>query len=202
MTFAEKTENLFNKSVKIGIKECLDFLNSDIDLPTDKEGNVLEVKLATVVEAREDIVNTVYFLMDEIKSKESLSKSFEKDIVSGLEKTFYELLDIVERPMPRGNSNDPITDEDIKNLDTNDFYAKLGNKFKEDAILELMGGGALNYSDDKIKSIAKAKRVAAKVCNSIRTRISMIQDSDVIRKQKVEDKKVTSIPERMAMQNK
>lgn len=200
MTFAEKTENLFNKSVKTGIKECLDFLNSDIDLPTDKEGNVLEVKLATVVEAREDIVNTVYFLMDEIKSKESLSKSFEKDIVSGLEKTFYELLDIVERPMPRGNNNDPIKDQDI--IDKDAFFEKLGNKMNEDALLELMGVGGLNYSDDKIKSIAKAKRVAAKVCNSIRTRISMIQDSDTIRKQKVEDKKVTSIPERMAMQNK
>lgn len=204
MTFLDRTEKGFIKSVKTGIEEFLKYLNSNIELPLDKEGNVNETKLANVVESREDCVNSVYALMDEINSKEKLSKSFESKIISGLEKTYYGLLEIIERPMPRLDADDPITDDDIKNLDTEEFYDKVGNQHQknlEKAIQALLGGGKPNYTDDKIKSIAKAKRVATKVCNGIRTRITQIQDSEIINKQKVENKRVVSIPERMVQMN-
>ena len=110
MTFQEKTEKVFIQSVKQGIDEYLKFLNSDIDLPLDKEGNVNEMKLAQVVEARADAVDGVYVLIDEVNLKNLDKKFIDNQIISGLKTTFYELLEIIKRPMPRFNHDDPITD--------------------------------------------------------------------------------------------
>lgn len=189
MTFQEKTEKVFIQSVKQGIDEYLKFLNSDIDLPLDKEGNVNEMKLAQVVEARADAVDGVYVLIDEVNLKNLDKKFIDNQIISGLKTTFYELLEIIKRPMPRFNHDDPITDEDVNHFSS------------EDGFNDLLSIDKPNYTDDKIKAISKAKKIATKTCNTIRLKISVMQDSETINKQKVENKKITSIPERFAQRN-
>lgn len=200
MTFFEKTEKEFTKSVMKGIDECLKFLNSDMELPIDKDGNVIETRLDKVVEAREETYNTMIFMMDEIEINKSDNVKYKDKIISGLIHTYKQLIEIVERPMPRIDKDDPIKDEDVIKMETEGFIEHLKDKqeeLNEDALLDLLGLSKPNYSDDKIKSISKARKIATKVCKSIRERVSQLKDAEAINSKKLDNRKIISIREKI-----
>lgn len=107
--FIEISRKQIVENRKISIENHLVKLNSKIQFPYDEIGNVVGVKLLSVVKAREDIYNTTMYLIDKVDTG---SDRFIKRIIDGLKNTFTELQPIIT--MKLGESeNDTYQDDDL-----------------------------------------------------------------------------------------
>ena len=168
--------------IKKAIDDLLDVMDSNIVYPKNKNGQVLENKLLTIVKAREDVYNELCGLMDLISIDQSSDSKYKSKIIKGLKTTWHELTRITCRSIG-GESSVDFTN-----------YTQYDEP-EED--LECYGSRQLT-SDDNLSSIAKSKGLSARVATKIIERIELLEDNESVQRQKIENKKIGGIPERFA----
>ncbi|HAY3553741.1 hypothetical protein [Elizabethkingia meningoseptica] len=181
-SFTEQAKSEMPSFIKKAIDDLLDVMDSNIVYPKNKNGQVLETKLLTIVKAREDVYNELCGLMDLISIDKSSDTKYKSKIIQGLKTTWHELTRITCRSIG-GESTVDFTN-----------YTQYDEP-EED--LECYGSRQLT-SDDNLSSIAKSKGLSARVATKIIERLELLEDKESVQRQKIENKKIGGIPERFA----
>lgn len=166
-----------NSAIEFAISEHLAVLNSDIILPQKKVNGVLqinEVRLLPTVKSREIIANNLIALLDNPDISDVIKRKSEAKTITGLKKTMEELISkIIRRPLR--------VDQDLM-------------EEIEDALPMQMD----ETSDDIVSSISNAVKVAIDLVISIKDKISILEDPEAHKKNKIDNELIPSMAERYA----
>lgn len=166
-----------NSAIEFAISEHLAVLNSDIILPQKKVNGVLqinEVRLLPTVKSREIIANNLIALLDNPDISDVIKRKSEAKTITGLKKTMEELISkIIRRPLR--------VDQDLM-------------EEIEDALPMQMD----ETSDDIVSSISNAVKVAIDLVISIKDKISILEDPEAHKKNKIDNESIPSMAERYA----
>lgn len=166
------------------IDDLLDILDSPIAYPTTKAGKVLEHKLFSVVQSREQVHSSACGLMDLIKIQESEDQDYKDKVIKGLKTTWHELTLITTRDI---GANDSLLTEMEEDEDGEIHFLSADQKRKK---------ARESITDDYMTSVAKAKELSAKVAFQILDRIQLLENPDAVNEEIINRKQTSNIIER------
>lgn len=161
--------------IKTAIDNLLKKLNSEINLPKNSQGKVVESKLLKVVSSRESVYVAICDLMDMVKIDKSSDSDYKLKIIDGMTTTWHELTKLIVRKEP--------FEEEYLNIDDESFLDDSGDN---------------SVSDDHFSSISKSIVIASKLANQILDRIANLDDPETVNDEKEANKELPSIAERYA----
>ena len=173
INFVDKGRYEMLDFVEKGINDLIEVLDSPINYPRDKEGNVQEHRLLAVVKSREQVYVEAMDMIDMINIG---SHRFLKKIIRGLQTTWHELTKIVVWDISR-----------IPEVEKDEL----------DAMSALLAGNA-DIQDNYLGSIANAKKLAAKIAFNILDRIEKLEMTDEEKTKLMQQKVVANTAERYA----
>lgn len=164
------------------INDQLAILDSKIEPPKNRDGEIMENKLISCVTARESIYNDVCHLMDLIGITNSRDQNYKNKIIKGLKTTWEELTKITVWDIGNyefGQKTDVDDDTMISESDKKQFALE-------------------NVADNIRASVSSAKRQAAQLCYKILDRIELLENPEKAKEEILNKKNVASIIERYA----
>lgn len=172
-TFTDMAKADMPKHIRKAIDDLLEVLNSEINYPRDKLGEVIEFRLLKVVQSREQVVKSIFVLMDMVQIDKSSDVKYKDKLINGFKNTWHELVQITIRDIGGVMEMDLDVQESLPDA------ISLSN----------------TISDDYLSVISKSKEVSAQICTQIMQRVAILEDPEKANKEKLDNIKIPSIAE-------
>ena len=173
--FVTNGRKLLGKNAKKAIEDLLNVLDSEIKFPMLKDGKTVnETKLLAVVKSRNQVYNSAIKIMDEAEVDRSNDKKMKDSIIKSLKTTFNELNKIIIR--------DIRSELNWQELDETD--EEISEVFK-----------SIDLTDDYLLSISKSKEEAYLLNKQILDRILLLENPELVSKDKLEKEEIVSMCE-------
>lgn len=175
--FIKKAKKEMPDYIKTAIDNLLKKLDSEINLPKNLQGKVVESRLLKVVQSREAVYIAICELMDMINIDKNIDSNYKQRIIDGMTTTWEELTKIIVRSEPFKEEFLEIEDETFLDDDPESG----------------------SVSDDHFSSISKSIVIASKLAKQIIERIELLDDPETVNNEKMENFETPSIAERYAV---
>ena len=181
-TFTDMAKADMPKHIRKAIDDLLEVLDSEIVYPRDKFGEVVEFRLLKVVQSREQVVKSIFSLMDMVQIDKTTDNNYKNKLVNGFKTTWKELVKITIRNIGG------IVEIDDKFVNEND----------DESILKESDFKA-SISDDYLSVISKSKEISAQICMQIMQRVATLENPEQANKDILEGIRESNIAESYAI---